>query len=75
MVELAAIEEDALAFGALVDDDAVALVLPHQTMTFRTEHFHAAKIPCPGPDPPTRGPERAAPGGNPATTDIGKKSD
>jgi hypothetical protein len=38
--ELAPVEENALAFGALLHDNAGAFVLVHGVLTFRTQHLH-----------------------------------
>jgi hypothetical protein len=39
-LELAPIQKEAAALGALVDDDTAALVLPHRAVALRTDQFH-----------------------------------
>jgi hypothetical protein len=41
LLQLAAVQEEALALGALVDEDAVALVRAHQVVALGAKEIHA----------------------------------
>ena len=45
VLQLTAFEEQTLALGALVDEDAVALVLRHHVGALRAQELHGVRLP------------------------------